>query len=589
MNNPSGNWFSKFFKKVSQPEPKQDPIVAPKPTPEQNLKSGSTYKKGDFIGQRYEVYGVLGKGGFGVVYLVYSHAEQKVYALKTFRDEYLANQEIRTRFRKEASVWIELGSHPYLVRAYLVDEASGRIFIAMEYIAPNEKEYNSLEDYLQWRPPDLGQSLYWAIQICHGMEYAYSKGVRAHRDLKPANIMISQDKTAKITDFGLASVFSSSSAIRTTSWGNQPGKVGYSGMTMLGKGFGTPSYMPPEQFDNAAGCDERSDIYSFGVILFQLASAGRLPFSIATPIDPKGDYVAAIWQEFGRLHSQAAIPRLESPLMPIIEKCLAKRPNDRYVSFSELRMQLERLLKENTGRTFHLPEQANVTALDLCLKAYSLNRLGRFQEALENYDTALACVPGHPYPLRGKAAALGHLGRDEESLECYDQVTKIDPTDTIAWAGKGVALAQMGRRADGLVCLNRALEIGPPDADTLCRKANILSDLGRYEEAIVCAEQAIKLVPRHANALCEKGRGLHALGRLPEAAKYYDQALQIDPYLPVAWWNKGLIAETQGDLNMIVKFHQRFLELAPVTYYKQQIAHSQEIIKKWGGLSGGKY
>jgi eukaryotic-like serine/threonine-protein kinase len=582
MNNPSGNWFSKLFKKLSQAEPKPDPIVAPKPAQNQDHQPGAIYKKGDFIGQRYEVYRVLGKGGFGVVYLVYSHAEQKIYALKTFRDEYLADQEIRKRFRREASVWIELGRHPYLVRAYLVDDASGRIFIAMEYIAPNEQGLNSLEDYLQRHPPDLGQSLYWAIQICHGMEYAYSKGVRAHRDLKPANIMITQDKTAKITDFGLASVFSDSFAIRTAGWGIQPGKVGLSGMTMLGKGFGTPSYMPAEQFDNAAVCDERSDIYSFGVILFQLASGGRLPFSIAMPIDPKADYVAAIWQEFGRLHSRAAIPRLKSPLMPIIERCLAKQPGDRYVSFAELRMHLERLLKENTGRTFYLPPQENETVLDLCHKAYSFNRLGRYQEALECYDTALACVPGHIVPLRGKAAALSHLGRLAESLACFDQATEIDPTDTIAWAGKGVVLVRMGRPSEGLVCLNRALEIDPTDADTLCRKANLLSDLSRYEEAIACAEQAIKLVPGHANALCEKGRGLHASGRLPEAAKYYDQALQIDPYLPVAWYNKGLIAETQGDFTTALEYHQRFLELAPVNYYQKQMAHSQEIIKLWG-------
>src|SRR5713226_3372989 len=78
------------------------------------------YKKGDFIGEKYEVYDILGAGGCGVVYLVYSHETRSVYALKTFRDEYLRDQRVRERFRREASVWVDLDRHPNLVRAHFV-------------------------------------------------------------------------------------------------------------------------------------------------------------------------------------------------------------------------------------------------------------------------------------------------------------------------------------------------------------------------------------------------------------------------------------------------------------------------------------
>jgi serine/threonine protein kinase len=250
----SGSQFRRFPSKGSQEGPKKATDVTTKPTPQQDLIPGSTYKKGDFIGQKFEVH--------GVVYLVYSREFHQVFALKTFKDEFLANQEVRKRFHKEASVWVELGRHPYLVRANFVEEVNGRFYIVMEYIAPNKEGLNSLEGYLLHRPPDLAQSLRWAIQICHGMEYAYSKGVRAHRDLKPANIMISQDKTAMITDFGLTSVISESPAMNDTGFGSLPGQ------TMAGSVFGTPTHMAPEQFENATGCDERSDIYSFGVILY---------------------------------------------------------------------------------------------------------------------------------------------------------------------------------------------------------------------------------------------------------------------------------------------------------------------------------
>ena len=109
MSDSSGNWFSKLFMKVSQPEPQpqpqpqREPAVLPRPTPQPSLIPGTTYKKGDLIGQKYKVYGILGRGGFGVVYRVYARELSGVYALKTFLDEYLADQEIKKRFYKELS------------------------------------------------------------------------------------------------------------------------------------------------------------------------------------------------------------------------------------------------------------------------------------------------------------------------------------------------------------------------------------------------------------------------------------------------------------------------------------------------------
>src|SRR3989338_4476302 len=124
-------------------------------------KNSALYKKGDFIGQKYEVYDVLGMGGFGIVYLVYHHETESVYALKTLRDEYLENKEMQERFKKEANIWIDLERHPYLIRAKFVDEISGRLFIGIEYIAPDEDGLNSLDGYLKRKPPDLAQSLRW--------------------------------------------------------------------------------------------------------------------------------------------------------------------------------------------------------------------------------------------------------------------------------------------------------------------------------------------------------------------------------------------------------------------------------------------
>ncbi len=165
---------------------------------------------------------MLGEGGFGIVYLVYYRGAKIAFALKTFRDEYLEDIKARERFRNEAQAWVNLEQHPYLVRAYWVEEISGRLYIAMEHIASDELGMNTLDGFLRCRPPDLAQSLRWAIQFCHGMEYAYSKGVKAHRDIKPANILIDQNKTVKISDFGLAGIFVNSS---TFEQGRLTGKI----------------------------------------------------------------------------------------------------------------------------------------------------------------------------------------------------------------------------------------------------------------------------------------------------------------------------------------------------------------------------
>jgi serine/threonine protein kinase len=506
--------------------------------PEQDLQPGAPYKKRDFIGQKYEVHGILGIGGFGVVYLVYSRELGGVCALKTFKDEYLADQEVRKRFHKEASVWVELGRHPYLVRALAVDEVSGRLYVATEYIAPNEEGLNSLEGYLQRRPPDLAQSLRWAIQICHGMEYAYTKGVRAHRDLKPANIMIAQDKTAKITDFGLAGVLSESPAMRAAGGGAQPGRSGSSGQTMPGTGFGTPTHMSPEQFDNAVGCDERSDIYSFGIVLYQMATGGRLPF-----LAPMG----ADWQAMRRLHCESPVPPLDSPLFPIIQRCLEKSPEKRYQTFKAVRDNLEPLLQHQTGEVIIPPEPKELEAWEWTNKGYSLE----------------------------------NLGRHEEAIRCCDKALEFDPRLAAAWTNKGNSLNSLGCYEEAIPCFDKALEIDPRDADGWTNKGTSLGSLGRYEEAIPCFDKALEIDPRHVKAWTNKGASLHRLGRYEEAIPCFDKALEIDPRHVNAWTNKALAEDDLGQWREAARSYQQFLALAPAQY-AEQIEYARKRLRELG-------
>ena len=352
-------------------------------------------QKGDRIGE-FEVQGVSGRGGFGVVYLVVLYLPEGIYtfggsrdkrpisrgtkstryfpfALKTFRDEYMAYPQVRQRFRHEAQVLVQLDRHPHLLEASFVQEIAGRLYIATEWVAPNTEGLNSLEGYLLQRPPDLAQSLRWAIQCCYGMEYAHSKGLRCHRDLKPANILITQDLSVKIADFGLAGTLDLALVVDGILVHVRMGAWVFPAKPWRGWASAHPRNMPPEQFTCAAACDERSDIYAFGVVLYQMATGGRVPFQAAPLHDYSLEERRRFWTEMRQLHATAAVPKLHSPLFPIIRRCLAKEPNQRYLSFRALREVLELLLRHETGEIVEPPVVGELKALHWRNKAASLS------------------------------------------------------------------------------------------------------------------------------------------------------------------------------------------------------------------------
>jgi len=166
----------------------------------------AAYKKGDVIGGNYEVHSLLGRGGYGEVYLVYSRQLREPFALKTFRQEFLADAAVKEDFKREALLWVNLESHPFILEARRVEEFYGRLFVAMDYIAPDDRGRVSLAQHLACArgPLETDQALLWASMFCYGMEHANQRGVKCHRDIKPANILIRQDGTLLISDFGLA-------------------------------------------------------------------------------------------------------------------------------------------------------------------------------------------------------------------------------------------------------------------------------------------------------------------------------------------------------------------------------------------------
>ena len=553
MSVPRDSWLEDLLNKAVPPEAVAKPVVAPNHNFEEDPQRGTPYRAGDVIGQDYEVRGVLGQGGFGIVYLV--STQGRTVALKTFRDEFLANQQVRNRFRKEASIWVELGCHPCIVQAYAVVELSGRLYVAVEYITPSDTGLNSLDGYLRQEPPDLTQSLRWAVQICHGMEYAYAKGIQAHRDLKPANIMITRDGTAKVTDFGIASVDREVASVGTI---GSFGEFGSRGETVIGTGLGTPAYMSPEQFDNAAGCDERSDIYSFGVLLYEMLTGGRLPF-VPSHTDKPHQMMADLY----RLHHEASVPIINSPRFPIIRQCLRKSPAERYQSFREVRQSLEELLRQSIGEVAAHPLASELGEAGWINRGSSLANLGRYEEAVRCFDRALCLSPSSVMALDNKGTGLEMLGRHEEAIACFDEALRLDPCNPSAWSHKGATLDSLGRYEQALQSQNRALELNPHETQAWVNKAVTLENLGRKDEAIACCDKVLELDPRDTTALTNKANTLLDLGQPEEAAKCYDEALRVDPVAAEAWTGKGTALGRLGRHEEAILCHDKALQLDP--------------------------
>jgi len=475
----------------------------------------------------------------------------------------LEDTETRELFRREAGIWTELEQHPNIVRAYVVDEVAGRLYIGMEYIAPNEQGLNTLEGYLKHQPPDMAQTLRWAIQFCHGMEYAYSRGVRCHRDIKPSNIMITQDKMLKISDFGLAGVIGSARTASRIKLNIQQGRVGLSGSIFEGKGYGTPTHMPAEQFTDAASCDHRSDIYAFGIVLYQMATGGRLPFLAPLPVNESDEERARFGRDMYMLHSKAPVPKLNSPLFHIIQRCLEKQPAKRYQTFKELRVDLEPLIGRQTSETIKLPESKDLETEEWNNKGVSLNNLGRYAEAINCCDKALEINPQDADALVNKGFSLERLGRFEQAIKCLNEALKINPQHEKAWSNKGVSLCSLGLFDEAIRCYDKALEINPKLADAWSNKGAILANSGCVDEAIHCYDKALEINPKLASAWSNKGNSLSSLGRFEQAIKCYEQALKINPQYADAWNNKGNSLGSLGHDDEAIRCYDKALEINP--------------------------
>jgi Tol biopolymer transport system component/predicted Ser/Thr protein kinase len=284
------------------------------------------------IGQtisRYRITVKVGEGGMGQVYKAEDSQLGRSVALKILPPEYLKEERLR-RFYEEARAASAL-NHPNIATIYEVGEAGGIHFIAMEFV-----EGKTLRRLLSRGRLPIKNFLELAIQVAEGLARAHERGF-IHRDIKPENIMVNADGLAKILDFGLAK----RTAIPLAAAG---GASAVATATEAGTVLGTPFYMSPEQARGEA-VDARSDIFSYGSVLYEMLT-GQQPFQGDSGID----VLHAILRSEPRPLAECD-PTLPPELVRIVEKCLAKDPEERYQTIKEVGVDLKRFKRTTTSGT----------------------------------------------------------------------------------------------------------------------------------------------------------------------------------------------------------------------------------------------
>ena len=281
---------------------------------------------GQTIGH-YKVLEQLGAGGMGEVYLAQDTKLDRKVALKILPTDIAANQESMRRFIQEAKAAAAL-NHPHIAHIHEIGAVEGQDFIAMEYV-----EGQSLDARIKQRPLQIPEIVRLGVDLADALDAAHSKGI-THRDVKPSNIIITTRGHAKLLDFGVAK-------IRRSIEQEQSDEATTQLKTAEGIVVGTVMYMSPEQ---ALGqlVDHRSDIFSLGVVLYEMAT-GRLPFTGSTTTEIV-DRIAHVQPEaIARLNYDVPLE-----LERIIRKCLEKDKQRRYQSARELCIDLENLKRDST-------------------------------------------------------------------------------------------------------------------------------------------------------------------------------------------------------------------------------------------------
>ena len=389
--------------------------------------TGNVWREGNVVDGRYDIKGVK-KGGMGEVFFAYDRELNQMMAIKAPLPSLMEKEGQKSRLYREAEAWMGLGMHPNICTAHYVQEMNAVPWLFIEFVGGG-----TLDQWLKNKDLTFKDKLDVAVQIASGMNHTHSLNWRddqgrmhkgmIHRDLKPANILMGEDGTVKITDFGLVGL-GGSDEIEMAS-GDKPAPDGsdvpetpeapeddpeqwgeftdahWQTVTVSGGALGTPPYMAPEQWQQAHSVGFPADIYAYGCILYEIF-CGRRPFRLsrqfrhAMPI-----HQIFQWQKMHQAldppDPRELNPELNDRLAEHMLRCLSKDPRERPSSFLEIRDELKEIyaLVEREPYPRPEPRPSRLLADSLNNQGVSFRTIGQARRAREAWQEALKIDPHH--------------------------------------------------------------------------------------------------------------------------------------------------------------------------------------------------
>jgi serine/threonine protein kinase/Tfp pilus assembly protein PilF len=528
------------------------------------------FAKGTLIAGKYKILEELGRGGMGVVYKAEDTKLKRTIAIKFLSPDLLGDPDQRTRFLREAQTASAL-NHPYICTIHEVGEEEGTPFIAMEYVAGI-----SLSTVARSELMPTADILRYGVQIAAALEHAHGRGI-IHRDLKTANIVITEERGAKILDFGLAKRLGNKE-LREAGPSQTP-------LTEAGSFMGTMHYLAPEVLRGEAAAPQ-SDIWALGVILYEMA-VGKLPFNGQTSFE----LTSAILRD----KPTSLPPRVPASLGAIVAHCLEKDPGRRFQSAGEVRAALETIKPDDAvaptasssgnrrRRRNRIPVAAVATAVLVIITIFIINR-GFPTKTKEQQSAAGTAARASPVPeaneyFKKAMMFLEHQFDLPRARTMLERSLEYDPkyAEARAWYGFTFFLEiDSGYSNDsGFLYkaeeeIRRALQDDPNSARAHSSLAALYFYQGRKELTLQEAEKALKIDPQELDAKTWLANYHESNGDYSSARTYLNQLIKQDPLFFPSRMTLGELYRTEGDYPAAIREQEKILEQDSKNIYALQ-------------------
>jgi serine/threonine-protein kinase len=502
----------------------------------------------------YRIIEQLGQGGMATVFKAYHPALDRYVAIKVLHPAFKEDPNFLARFQREARIVAKL-EHPHIVPVYDFSEHKGMAYLVMRYV-----EGETLKAHLTGEPLASERILEILQPVAEALAYAHEQGV-LHRDIKPSNVMLTPEGGIFLTDFGLA-------------------RMAQSGESTLSQDMmiGTPQYMSPEQAKGEE-VDERTDIYSLGVVLFEMLT-GRVPFSADTPYAVIHDHI----------YTPLPLPTTIKPdIFPALErmvlKALAKEQDDRYQKVTELVLAFEDAVVEAASGVAPAPEEEKVAepatvpstvveakpsapearpsrrrwliiggaaaALLLLVCCAGLFLVSRVQKAKGTP------TPGEPTPIAGseikatpspEGPTKTPLPSGEDPVSRALRQVQANPNDPHAHLMLGNAYVLQEEKVKALEEFERAIELDPEYAEAYIRAGDMLTAQRDFARAAEMYQRAADLEPDSIEANLKAAQTLWLARQRRPAIQYFRRLTELAPDLPLPYAARGIFLVNTGRL-----------------------------------------